>query len=38
MDKQVNTDRLKCPNCGIPTIEDRQENITLEEYTCDSCL
>jgi hypothetical protein len=31
------TDRLKCPSCGIPTVEDSQQDITEEEATCDSC-
>ena len=31
------TDRLRCPGCGLPTIEDSQENMTKEEMMCDTC-
>lgn len=29
--------RLRCPSCGIPTIEDKQEDITEEERLCARC-
>lgn len=31
------TDRLRCPGCGVPTIEDRHEAVTDEEATCAKC-
>jgi len=30
-------DRLKCPNCGIPTIKDTNEDITKDEILCNAC-
>ena len=30
------SDRLKCPSCSMPTIEDR-EGVTEEEMLCDRC-
>ena len=30
--------KLKCPFCGIPTIDDKEEFIEIEEYTCTECF
>jgi hypothetical protein len=38
MEDQIIFDRLKCPFCGIPTIDDKEENIEIEEYTCTDCF
>lgn len=38
MEDQIIFDRLKCPFCGIPTIEDKEEFIEIEEYTCNECF
>ena len=31
------SDRIKCPRCGIPTIEDDNEDVAYEEMLCDDC-
>jgi hypothetical protein len=31
-------DRLRCPSCGMPTIEDHHDDVTAEEATCNRCL
>lgn len=31
------SNRLRCPSCGIPTIEDSGEDITREEKLCEAC-
>jgi hypothetical protein len=34
------SDRLRCPSCGVPTIEDgpHLEDADPEEWTCDQSL
>ena len=29
--------RLKCPECGLPTIEDDIDDIKYDEMLCNSC-
>ena len=31
------SERLKCPSCSMPTIEDKWEDVTEEEMLCDKC-
>ena len=30
-------DRLRCPGCGLPTIEDSAQDIKPEEALCAKC-
>ena len=31
------SEKLKCPSCSMPTIEDKSWRVTEEEMFCDKC-
>jgi formylmethanofuran dehydrogenase subunit E len=35
--KKQNSYRLRCPKCGIPTIEDTNEDLAPDEALCNQC-